>query len=302
MSNGDYELKSPIESRGPTDRECPKPQRECPKPHAPRVKLLMGSDDKYFPKLVPPDFFESLMQRFIKVDLWLKDAQGALRDRNERRERLIDEFRKDVERQVEPLREFIAELEPKIALGTSIFKGTSPTDSRFKFSPQVSETNRALIDEAHQKILGIKERSARQEKQFKNQCVFNDKIDLDKIAAAQALLNEIGPALIPSLHKRFEEKDTKEPKEISLHPLGEIPHEFMCPISREIMTDPVITSDGLSWEKQQIETWLADHDTSPLTNVVLESKKTIPNTFLKNLINDFYVRRRLGLPTPLSVE
>ena len=38
-------------------------------------------------------------------------------------------------------------------------------------------------------------------------------------------------------------------------PLGEliIPNEFLCPVSTEIMVDPVITCDGFTFERNNIE-------------------------------------------------
>ncbi|EKX45487.1 hypothetical protein GUITHDRAFT_53147, partial [Guillardia theta CCMP2712] len=46
----------------------------------------------------------------------------------------------------------------------------------------------------------------------------------------------------------------------------EHPADFLCPISMEVMKDPVIAMDGHSYERQNIERWLEDHNTSPLTN------------------------------------
>ena len=40
---------------------------------------------------------------------------------------------------------------------------------------------------------------------------------------------------------------------------------FICPITAEIMVDPVVDPDGNSYERQAIETWLARHGTSPIT-------------------------------------
>ncbi|EKX44918.1 hypothetical protein GUITHDRAFT_62234, partial [Guillardia theta CCMP2712] len=38
---------------------------------------------------------------------------------------------------------------------------------------------------------------------------------------------------------------------------------FFCPVTNEIMRDPVCTSDGKTYEREAIETWLKNHDTSP---------------------------------------
>ncbi|XP_078259965.1 WD repeat, SAM and U-box domain-containing protein 1 isoform X2 [Rhinoraja longicauda] len=65
-----------------------------------------------------------------------------------------------------------------------------------------------------------------------------------------------------------------------------IPDEFLCPIARDIMTDPVIASDGYSYEREAIENWInTKKRTSPMTNTPLESTLIIPNRTLKMAID-----------------
>nr|XP_037858003.1 WD repeat, SAM and U-box domain-containing protein 1 isoform X3 [Chlorocebus sabaeus] len=65
-----------------------------------------------------------------------------------------------------------------------------------------------------------------------------------------------------------------------------IPDEFICPITRELMKDPVIASDGYSYEKEAIENWISKKKrTSPMTNLVLPSAVLTPNRTLKMAIN-----------------
>ncbi|KAM8788541.1 WD repeat, SAM and U-box domain-containing protein 1 [Rhynchonycteris naso] len=67
---------------------------------------------------------------------------------------------------------------------------------------------------------------------------------------------------------------------------SEIPDEFICPITRELMQDPVIASDGYSYEKEAIENWISKKKrTSPMTNLVLPSLVLTPNRTLKMAIN-----------------
>ncbi|KAJ1454155.1 hypothetical protein M885DRAFT_427227, partial [Pelagophyceae sp. CCMP2097] len=61
------------------------------------------------------------------------------------------------------------------------------------------------------------------------------------------------------------------------------PREVCCPITHEVMQDPVLAADGHSYERCAIEQWLATRDTSPLTNAPLDSKLLIPNHALKSL-------------------
>ena len=66
-----------------------------------------------------------------------------------------------------------------------------------------------------------------------------------------------------------------------------VPDHFICPISLEIMQDPVICTDGNTYEKREIERWLATHDTSPKTNMILFNKTLISNFAIKSGIQKF---------------
>jgi ankyrin repeat protein len=68
----------------------------------------------------------------------------------------------------------------------------------------------------------------------------------------------------------------------------EIPEEYLCPITHEIMQEPVSTRDGYTYEKSAIEKWLSTHSTSPLTNKLLLDKTIIPNLFAKQQITKFF--------------
>ena len=66
-----------------------------------------------------------------------------------------------------------------------------------------------------------------------------------------------------------------------------VPSEFMCPITADVMTDPVITADGMTYDRRAIEMWLREHDTSPLTGEQLVHKKTTPNVLVRGMVQDF---------------
>ena len=68
---------------------------------------------------------------------------------------------------------------------------------------------------------------------------------------------------------------------------AEVPDDFICPITAEIMTDPVSTSDGFTYERAAITEWLRTKDTSPKTGATLESKALIPNHSLRSVILAF---------------
>ena len=50
---------------------------------------------------------------------------------------------------------------------------------------------------------------------------------------------------------------------------GEPPDEFVCPISMEVMVEPVLAADGFTYERQAIEQWFElGHRSSPRTGAV----------------------------------
>jgi Mg-chelatase subunit ChlD len=69
---------------------------------------------------------------------------------------------------------------------------------------------------------------------------------------------------------------------------GAPPERFMCPISKDMMTDPVCTTDGHTFERHAIVTWLATHSTSPLTGLRLENKRVTPNHVVRALIKEWH--------------
>ncbi|KAF6726691.1 WD repeat, SAM and U-box domain-containing protein 1 [Oryzias melastigma] len=66
---------------------------------------------------------------------------------------------------------------------------------------------------------------------------------------------------------------------------SEVPDHFLCPITRELMKDPVIAADGFSYERESIESWIqGKNKTSPMTNLPLQTTLLTPNRSLKMAI------------------
>ena len=73
---------------------------------------------------------------------------------------------------------------------------------------------------------------------------------------------------------------------------GELPDDYYCSITCEVMSDPVMAADGYSYERVAIAQWFATGArTSPKTNELLENQKLLPNKALKALIADELERR-----------
>jgi hypothetical protein len=67
---------------------------------------------------------------------------------------------------------------------------------------------------------------------------------------------------------------------------AELPEDFVCPITFEIMADPVITiADGETYERAAIEDWFArGNRTAPRSNEPLGDTTLVPNKTLKRAI------------------
>ncbi|GAA0169084.1 hypothetical protein LIER_23641 [Lithospermum erythrorhizon] len=90
-----------------------------------------------------------------------------------------------------------------------------------------------------------------------------------------------------------------EPLELSV----QIPYHFRCPISLELMTDPVTVCTGQTYDRISIESWVATGNTScPVTRAPLSDFTLIPNHTLRRLIQDWCVANRAygvqRIPTP----
>ncbi len=67
--------------------------------------------------------------------------------------------------------------------------------------------------------------------------------------------------------------------------LPEPPSHLCCPITGELMNDPVITKDGHTYERIAIEKWMSINETSPITREKIDM--IIPNRIIKKVINEW---------------
>ncbi|KAJ4878634.1 U-box domain-containing protein kinase family protein [Raphanus sativus] len=73
---------------------------------------------------------------------------------------------------------------------------------------------------------------------------------------------------------------------------NDIPSVFTCPILQEVMKNPHVAADGFSYELEAIEEWLSmGHDTSPMTNLILDYQVLTPNHTLRALIQDWHSKK-----------
>ncbi len=67
---------------------------------------------------------------------------------------------------------------------------------------------------------------------------------------------------------------------------------FICPITQEIMLDPVITPHGISYERIAILKWLCKNKSCPMTKNNLSKDDLITNYALKQSINEYIKQKK----------
>ncbi|KAL0369444.1 UNVERIFIED_CONTAM: U-box domain-containing protein 9 [Sesamum angustifolium] len=80
-----------------------------------------------------------------------------------------------------------------------------------------------------------------------------------------------------------------------------VPEEFKCPLSKELMRDPVIIATGQTYDKPFIQKWLkAGNRTCPLTQQVLSHTVLTPNHLIREMITQWCKNHGIKLPDAVS--
>jgi hypothetical protein len=66
-------------------------------------------------------------------------------------------------------------------------------------------------------------------------------------------------------------------------------------LNQEVMRDPVMATDGYTYERLALESWLTNHDTSPISNARMQHKHLIANHSLRSAIMEWRQRTGVGL-------
>jgi hypothetical protein len=66
----------------------------------------------------------------------------------------------------------------------------------------------------------------------------------------------------------------------------------------ELMAEPVVASDGITYERDSIELWMKTHDVSPHTNTPFDHKMLIPNVMARKLVASWCEEN--GVPVPVA--
>ncbi|PPE01429.1 hypothetical protein GOBAR_DD01538 [Gossypium barbadense] len=82
-----------------------------------------------------------------------------------------------------------------------------------------------------------------------------------------------------------------------------VPADFRCPISLELMRDPVVVASGQTYDRESINQWIeSGHNTCPKTGQTLAHTNLIPNRALRNLIAMWCRQQRVPFETVGSNE
>jgi hypothetical protein len=125
--------------------------------------------------------------------------------------------------------------------------------------------------------LGTKAQFMKKLNDIKKQTYAGQVIGESSSAAAPAVpgLSEDQRRLV--LEQVLEENAALQEQLSQRHPRrDEMPEHFMCPITNEVMDDPVFAMDGFTYERSAISSWFQRHNTSPMTRAV------IPPTLVPN--------------------
>jgi len=91
---------------------------------------------------------------------------------------------------------------------------------------------------------------------------------------------------LEKIHKSVAAAEEEEEEEATAAAV--VPSFFKCPISLELMRDPVVLCTRQSYEQSIIEPWLeAGNHTCPATMQTLASLELVPNDTLRCLIQNW---------------
>ena len=127
-----------------------------------------------------------------------------------------------------------------------------------------------------------------------------------KAAALKAAEEEMQAAAVQQQHDEERIKQMKKEIEELEKVIGkrEVPKEIVCPITTDIMADPVLAADGHTYERSALKAWLDKSDSearSPSTNLKLAHKILTPNFNVRSAAERFLEECRAAGTDPDSL-
>lgn len=157
-----------------------------------------------------------------------------------------------------------------------------------------SYANKLLVSIAE--AIGVSTESSALKKEFEE---FKNEIDNARLRKDQAEALQMDQII--ALLERADAATSRQEKEkkyfTKRKSLGSQPLEplmsFYCPITREVMTDPVETPSGHTFERCAIEKWLAEGNLCPMTSTPLKNTMMRPNKTLLQSIEEWKDRNTM---------
>ena len=150
-----------------------------------------------------------------------------------------------------------------VCIGSDVLACVQDKEKELQKKEQELETKRRELTDAHEQRAALEAELAKLRGESLKEC--SDK-ELETIRAAQ----EQGLQRV---------KDEEERRDVENFVASENP-DFVCPVSRALMKDPVVALDGYTYERAYIEEWIQKYsgDTlrSPRTNLPLPSPDLFP--------------------------
>ncbi|KAG2593416.1 U-box domain-containing protein 4-like [Panicum virgatum] len=137
-----------------------------------------------------------------------------------------------------------------------------------------------------------------------NQELLMEAVSLSKIK--MRVSSDDSPELdgINDLFKLVDYMHDKHVEEKQMHSINgiPIPADFCCPLSLELMSDPVIVASGQTYERVFIRKWLdLGYNVCPKTRQTLGHTNLIPNYTVKQLIENWSEIHGIMLPDPVEL-
>ena len=67
-----------------------------------------------------------------------------------------------------------------------------------------------------------------------------------------------------------------------------VPYHMICPITQDLMNDPMVAPSGISYDRESIEEWLTlNNGTEPSTRTPLTMEQLYPNRYLREVIEHY---------------
>ncbi len=113
----------------------------------------------------------------------------------------------------------------------------------------------------------------------------------------------MSPAGLQALAQFRERCEAAKQEEVDAEAeLGEIPDEFLDPITLEIMADPVLLPSGKVMDRHNITRHLLSDETDPFSRARLTPDMLVPDDAMKEKIRVFRASRRSGAAEPMDLS